>query len=226
MSAVGAIRGSAVGIAKSLPKGHSNVHVKLTGLPRTTTPADITRLLGRNKVQNITKVTLEYHRFEPTGRAFLTLTQPSVLPKSLAALKQLRYFGHPLTPRTTPVPAEPRMRSRGLKGREEASERSIVSGNGSQGGITDGGRSVLLSGLPGKISTEGVRKFLTNYKLMGGQAEVVKLEPNAKSAMTSRVLVRLSRTSEAFRLVRNVHMTNYEPGVWDDRYTIRAQLIH
>ena len=68
------------------------------------------------------------------------------------------------------------MRSRGLKGREEASERSIVSGNGSQGGITDGGRSVLLSGLPGKISAEIVRRSLKTYKLMGGQAEVVKLE--------------------------------------------------
>ena len=68
------------------------------------------------------------------------------------------------------------MRSRGLKGREEASERSIVTGNGSQGGITDGGRSVLLSGLPGKITTGAVRRFLKDYRLMGGQAEVVKLE--------------------------------------------------
>lgn len=68
------------------------------------------------------------------------------------------------------------MRSRGLKGREEASERSIVSGNGSQGGITDVGRSVLLSGLPGKISTHAVRRYLKDYSLMGGQAEVVKLD--------------------------------------------------
>lgn len=68
------------------------------------------------------------------------------------------------------------MRSRGLRGREEASERSIVSGNGSQGGITDVGKSVLLSGLPGKISTHVVRRYLRNYSLMGGQAEVVKLD--------------------------------------------------
>jgi hypothetical protein len=68
------------------------------------------------------------------------------------------------------------MRSRGLKGREEASERSIVSGNGSQGGITDVGRSVVLSGLPGRISTDAVRRYLRDYSLMGGQAEVVKLE--------------------------------------------------
>ena len=79
-------------------------------------------------------------------------------------------------PRTTAAPAAPRMRSRGLKGREEASERSIVSGNGSQGGITDVGRSVLLSGLPGKISPAAVRRFLKDYKLMGGEADVVKLE--------------------------------------------------
>ena len=73
MSAIGAIRGSALGTAKSLPKGepllvkyitffsqlvttgHSNVHIKVVGLPRTTTPADITRLLARNKVHNVTK---------------------------------------------------------------------------------------------------------------------------------------------------------------------------
>jgi hypothetical protein len=69
------------------------------------------------------------------------------------------------------------MRSRGIKGREEASERAIVCGTGSQGGITDVGKSVVLSGLPGKISTEVVQRFLKNYSLMGGNAEVVKLEP-------------------------------------------------
>ena len=100
-----------------------------------------------------------------------------MLPKALAALKQTRIFGHQVIPRTTRPPLEPPTRSRGLKGREEASERSIVSGNGSQGGITDVGRSVLLSGLPGKITTEAVRRFLRNYSLMGGQGELVKLEP-------------------------------------------------
>ncbi|KAF8479342.1 hypothetical protein DFH94DRAFT_50731 [Russula ochroleuca] len=225
MSAVGAIRGSSLGTAKSLPKGHSPVHVRLTGLPRTSTPADITRLLARNNVHNITNVALDYYRFEPTGRAFLTLTQPSVLPKVLAALKQLRFFGHPLIPRTTKPPPEPRMRSRGLKGREEASERSIISGTGSQGGITDVGRSVMLSGMPGKISTEALRRFLNNYSLMGGQGEVVKIDSNLKVSMTCRVLVRLSSASEAFRLLRNLHMTNYEPDAWQDKYTIRAQLI-
>ncbi|KAF8275093.1 hypothetical protein EI94DRAFT_1793723 [Lactarius quietus] len=230
MSAAGAVRGSVQGAARSkafsLPRGHSDHHVKLTGLPRTATPADITRLLGRNKVHNITKVALEYQRFEPTGRAFLTLSQPSVQSKVMVALRQLRFFGHPLIPRTTPPPAETRVRSRGLKGREEASERTIVTGNGVQGGITDGGRSVLLSGLPRKISADSVRRFLRNYKLMGGQAEVVKLETHARSVVTVRVLVRLSSASEAFRLVRNVHMTNFEPNTWEDKYTIRAQLIH
>lgn len=99
-----------------------------------------------------------------------------MLPKTLGALKEVRIFGHQLIPRTTLSPLEPPKRSRGLKGREEASERSIVFGTGSQGGITDIGRSVLLSGLPGKISTEAVRRFLKDYSLMGGQAEVVKLD--------------------------------------------------
>ncbi|KAH9048174.1 hypothetical protein EDB84DRAFT_1458818 [Lactarius hengduanensis] len=229
-AAVGAVRGAALGTARSksfsLPRGHSDLHVKLTGLPRTATPADITRLLGRNKIHNITKVALEYQRFEPTGSALLTLSQPSVLPKIVGALKQLRFFGHTMTPRTLPSPTEIGVRSRGLKGREEASQRNVVTGNGYQGGITDGGRSVLLSGLPGRISADSVRKFLRNYKLMGGQAEVVKLETGTKKELTSRVLVRLSTASEAFKLVRNVHMTNYEADTWEDKYTIRAQPIH
>ena len=72
MSAVGAFRGSALGTAKTLPtgasvpigkthilltfgfQGHSAVHIRLFGLPRTSTPADITRLLARNRVHNVT----------------------------------------------------------------------------------------------------------------------------------------------------------------------------
>lgn len=71
-SAINATRRSALRTANTLPKGmsplvkctpfnsrslpdYSNVHVRLTGLPRTTTPADITRLLAKNKVHNITK---------------------------------------------------------------------------------------------------------------------------------------------------------------------------
>jgi len=73
MSAIGAIRGSALRTANPLPKGtflfvkcitipltastqgHSDVHVKLLGLPRTATPADITRLLTKNGVHGIAK---------------------------------------------------------------------------------------------------------------------------------------------------------------------------
>jgi len=117
------------------------------------------------------------------------------------------------------------MRSRGLKGREEASERSIVYGNGSQGGITDVGKSVLLLGLPLRISANVVRRYLKDYSLMGGEAEVVKLSWNPRGTFTSRVLVRLCSASEAFRLVRNLHMTNYASDVWEDKYIIRARLI-
>jgi hypothetical protein len=43
--------------------------------------------------------------------------------------------------------------------------------------------------------------------------------------MTCRVLVRLRSASEAFRLLRNLHMTYFEPDVWEDKYIIRARLI-
>ena len=42
-------------LSQFIYQGHSNVHIKLFGLPRTATPADITRLLGKNKIHNVTK---------------------------------------------------------------------------------------------------------------------------------------------------------------------------
>ncbi|KAI0273551.1 hypothetical protein BC834DRAFT_214318 [Gloeopeniophorella convolvens] len=226
MSLARAFRGSALGTAKTLPQGHSNAHVRLFGLPRSATPADITRLLAKHNVQGVSKVALDYYRFDPTGRAFLTLASAHDLPRVLAALREVKLFSHTLRPATTPVPVAPPARARGAKGRGEAAERALVAGSGSQGGITDVGRAVLLAGLPGRISPDSVRVYLRQYRLLGGEAEVVKLERRGKSSLTTRVLVRLATPSEAHRLVRDVHMTKYEPEIWEDKYTIRAHVIH
>lgn len=95
------IRRSALSKAKVLPKGrsllgklhpfdsrslpdHSNVHVLLTGLPRTTTPADITRFLAKNKVRNVTKG--EYsmcHRFPSSGSDIVSQLRSIIIDSSL-----------------------------------------------------------------------------------------------------------------------------------------------
>jgi len=101
MSAIGAIRRPALRTANALSKGrsplvkytpfhscslpdHSNVHVRLTGLPRTTTPADVTRLLAKNKVHNITKG--EYsmcHRVPSSGLDNVSQSRSIIVDSSL-----------------------------------------------------------------------------------------------------------------------------------------------
>lgn len=45
-------------------------------------------------------------------------------------------------------------------------------------------------------------------------------------SLTARFLVRLETEAEAYRLVRKLHETYYEPEVFDNRYRVRARVIH
>lgn len=45
-------------------------------------------------------------------------------------------------------------------------------------------------------------------------------------SITSKFLIRLETEAEAYRLVRKMHETYYEPDVFDKRYRVRAQVIH
>jgi hypothetical protein len=94
--------------------------------------------------------------------------------------------GHTVTVVPEEEPKDPSfIRSRGQRGREEASERGIVTGNGPSGGITRGGRNVVLYGLPGKMTPEAASYYLGSFKLAsqvaGSQEEnitgdIVKME--------------------------------------------------
>ena len=70
-------------------------------------------------------------------------------------------------------------RMRGNMGRVEATRRGIVSGDGPNGGITNNTKSVVLYGLPGKMSVEALTYFLKSYKLADptpDTKEIVKME--------------------------------------------------
>lgn len=45
-------------------------------------------------------------------------------------------------------------------------------------------------------------------------------------SLTSRFLIRLASQAEAYRMVRKLHETFYEPEIFDKRYRVRAQVIH
>ena len=45
-------------------------------------------------------------------------------------------------------------------------------------------------------------------------------------ALTSKFFVRLASQAEAYRMVRKLHETYYEPEIFDKRYRVRARIIH
>lgn len=76
-------------------------------------------------------------------------------------------------------PSEAITRTRGVKGRLEAAERGLFTGNGPNGMSTGQGKGVVIYGLPGKLTPGGLRTYLRNFKLASaeaGQQEIVKLE--------------------------------------------------
>ena len=125
------------------------------------------------------QVAIDYHRFSPTGRAYLTLTNPDYLRPNLVALQKSQISTFPITAVSSPPPANiPPSRVRGVKGRTEAENRGLVTGNGPHGGLLNPSRNVVISGLPGKFTRAEVRRFLKDCNLPDtdeGRMEIVRL---------------------------------------------------
>jgi hypothetical protein len=124
-------------------------------------------------------VAIDYERFIPTGRAFLTLGNPDVLNQSLRALQNASISSIPITAASCPPPPSIPRRTRGEEGRKEAAERGVITGNGPRGGVRNEGKNVVLWGMPGRLTSEGLKWSLHTFKLAGtdgGKQECVKLE--------------------------------------------------
>jgi len=80
----------------------------------------------------------------------------------------------------TPIPNPSSIgRTRGAVGREEASNKGLVTGNGPNGGTSGNGKNVIMWGLPGKLPPDGLRNYLRAFRLSdtSGQESIVKIEP-------------------------------------------------
>lgn len=185
--------------AKAAEWKHTNT-LQLRGLPKTALPSDIRRVCANAQVENIQSsawtlsyhfsgfshfpstviVALDYQRFSPTGDAFITFNTPSPIRSAVQKLHGSMIAGHALAAGPSPEDAGGAfLRNRGGKGRTQAAQRGVVTGNGPNGAITDLGKSVVLYGLPGKMTEEGVSFFVRSFKLDGLSAtkekDVIKL---------------------------------------------------
>ncbi|KAF9466362.1 hypothetical protein BDZ94DRAFT_1280997 [Collybia nuda] len=207
-------------------------HIELLGVPRTATPADVRRSITRAGLQGVVDVAIDYHRFLPSGKALLTLNDPQFLRDNIRNLERLTVAG-------LPVKSRPRLlrddeaapsRMRGVKGRAEASERGIVTGNGPHAGITNCERHVVIKGLPGRISLQTLENTLRSYQLAetrGGRPRIVKVPlPKDVFTMYSRFLVTLKSEAEAHRLVRDLHYTYFDQKTFGTKHRLFARVVY
>lgn len=210
--------------------GSDRNHVLLVDLPRTALPADVRRLCAKQRFDHVSKVALDYYRFSPTGRAWVTISDANHTEAAVKVLKNCNIGGAMIKAHAAEPVSERPSRTRGPKGRMEAAERGIIPGTGPDTGIPHQGRCVVMYGLPGQLTVETLRAFLKSFKLAGmenGQKEVIKVEldPDNKNP-TSRFFVRLASVAEAHRLVRRLHMTHYQPDHYGTRCPIHAHVIY
>jgi hypothetical protein len=178
-------------------------------------------------------VALNYAHFRPTGKAILTMALPDYTREAIRAAGNITISG-------CRVEAEP----------IEHPELMIPSGSGLTGnGASAGvvvGKTVTLSGLPGKTWLPPVFKMVEGFKLAnlkyGHPVRPVPmcvlyvvfsfalyvmtlcLSPEKKFSLYSRFIVQLDSESEAQRFVRKYHMTPFKNS--DGAPIIRAEVIY
>ncbi|KAF8481529.1 hypothetical protein JB92DRAFT_3037493 [Gautieria morchelliformis] len=201
--------------------------VVLRNVPRTALVSDVRRLLLKNQVENVQNVYIDHHRFLPVGKAFVTFAHPSHVQPAFHQLRTAQMSGFPLDVVLTHTLHDTPGRSRGVKGRDSAVNRGVTTGNGPDAGVRERGRNVVVWGLPGKLTVEGLKEHLRSFRLAGsvnGEKDVIKLAPDGRATFTSRYYVRTISVSEAHRLVRQLHMTRYTRA--GPEYTMRARVVY
>ncbi|KAJ7905356.1 hypothetical protein B0H14DRAFT_2327192, partial [Mycena olivaceomarginata] len=188
--------------------------VQLSNVPPTATPADLRRLIYRSQVQGVEDVSIEYRHLSPTGRAYVKLTHSDFLQPSLDALESVTISGvHTI--------AEPS---------DRPPLAAQLEGNGLSSELDSNGRYVAVWGLPKAVGPETLDAILGGrFTFPPGEAYIFKMphpDTNNNFTMAARFLVRLASVSEAHRLVRELHMTYYQPEIHKTNYPLRARVIY
>ncbi|KAG8954636.1 hypothetical protein FRC04_011069 [Tulasnella sp. 424] len=145
--------------------------MSLPGLPISVLPSDIARLLKAHDIQG-------FHR----DCLFVVFGTAGERDKAIKVLQTSQMLGINLKPAEVVEAEESRgsdqPRLRGLGGKNEGLERGVVSGNGPAAGLPNSeiGKSVVLSGLPGKLYGGSLKKeLLEEFDLREDVKAVVKI---------------------------------------------------
>jgi hypothetical protein len=122
-------------------------------------------------------VMLNYHRFMPTGSAYLAFSRPNYVNRALQDLKGASIASIPV--RATPCPPPRVIRNRGVEGRRRAAEREALYGFGPRAGLGLGGQHVIIWGLPENLPEAEFKSVLCDVELAGtagGIQEIYKVQ--------------------------------------------------
>ncbi|KAI5121679.1 hypothetical protein M0805_002755 [Coniferiporia weirii] len=228
--------GSAPAVDEVNGEGQERKHIHLTGLPLSATPSDVLRLakqvLGKDdNVSNIASIKMDYHRFMPTGRAYIEMIHARHAENVAKRMRDSQMTTLQVKSYHAPVLRPPRMR--GERGRAEAASRAVLEGNGMGGGVGAKAWDVVLWGIPGTMSAQALRYYLRRVELVGvnpngePKCEVLRVETQSRNySFTSKHLVRLNSSTEAHALARRLHMTYFLPEVWQTTYLVRAKVVY
>ncbi|CAE6528558.1 unnamed protein product [Rhizoctonia solani] len=143
--------------------------VKLSGLPRTISPADIAKHVRAITSSNPQQVHLDYRNFIPSGRAWVGFNNPERTERALHILRDSVIAGHTIRAQKTDeqnlVDAGLPPRTRGPRGRAEAQERGLTSGNGPDAKLINRQKNVYMWGLPGRTLGPELTKLFDPYGL-------------------------------------------------------------
>lgn len=191
-------------------------HIILRGVPKTATTWDVRRVLTRSGAHGVTNIHICYEYFKPTGEVLITLSRPHFLRDNLRVLDNVSFAASRVSPRPF-IPEEaprPKMRSRGLRGKEQAALRGALNGNGPHAGMSNLDRTVTIWGLAGKATPRALAEVLEGFDVAEsakGRMNIIKIPlPENQFSMTSRFIVTLKTVAEAHRVVRALHQTRHE----------------
>lgn len=107
------------------------------------------------------------------------MTDPRFLQPFLKTVKTSIIGGNLVTARVAHAkyesPASTRVRGR--KGREEATERGVLTGTGPDANVLQPGKNVVIYGLPGRLTSDGLRSWLQESTRKNLELEIFKVHP-------------------------------------------------
>ncbi|KAJ4000068.1 hypothetical protein F5050DRAFT_1804425 [Lentinula boryana] len=168
-------------------------HILLKRIPALTTPADIRRMLTRYNVQGVADVAIIYENFMPTKQAIITLALPNFLRDSLRELTNATLSGVVFTSEEVDY--------------SEFGPPPTELGTGPHAGVDNSGNNVVLSSFPSGTSPTNIKTITDKYLLASSFEEsVLSIKTAPKNPVS--MLIKLRSESEAYRMVRDLHMTN------------------